>query len=265
MRARRAPPRRAQRAVAQQPLEQRRVAGVVDLAREVLEEAVELVEVAVGDGQEGRRVGSLGARDLAQLELQLVAEPLHAPAHAHEIAALEAAGEQVGVAERARLDRAAAVAQLEREIGHAGARLQAVLARAGEHRVDLVAGAQAGDGGRVGDRHGPDDGPRPGRPFATVDRCSRCAGNADPTASGPRPWYARSRAGTTRARPRPRRRRSWAPASTRRASPRSTPRSSSTSRPRGRRSSSSRAARARSSGPSGRSTRRACRAPRATW
>ena len=48
-RARRAPPLGAQRLVAQQPLEQAPVRRVVDLAREVLEEAVELLDVAVGD------------------------------------------------------------------------------------------------------------------------------------------------------------------------------------------------------------------------
>ena len=63
----------------------------MDLAREVLEEAVELVEVAVGDGQERGRVGGLGPLDLLDVDLQLVAEALHAPAHAHELAAVEAA------------------------------------------------------------------------------------------------------------------------------------------------------------------------------
>ena len=85
-------------------LEQRLQRGVVDLAGEVLEEAFELVAVAVGGGQEAGGVGvlALGALDRAQLDLQLVAKALHAPAHAHELAALEAPGEHVGVAERAR-------------------------------------------------------------------------------------------------------------------------------------------------------------------
>ena len=51
-RAGRRPPRVAQLAVAQQRVEQRAVAGVVDVAREVLEEPVELVDVAVGDRQD---------------------------------------------------------------------------------------------------------------------------------------------------------------------------------------------------------------------
>ncbi len=60
-RARRAPPLGAQRGVAQQPVEQLAVGRVVDLAREVLEEAVELLDVAVGDRQEGRRIRGLCA------------------------------------------------------------------------------------------------------------------------------------------------------------------------------------------------------------
>ena len=47
--ARRAAPLRTQLAVVEQDVDQRPQPGVVDLAREVLEEAVELVEVAVGD------------------------------------------------------------------------------------------------------------------------------------------------------------------------------------------------------------------------
>ena len=56
--------------VLEEGAEQRPVVGVVDLAGEVLQEAVELVEVAVGDGQEVGRVGrALGAADGPQLHL----------------------------------------------------------------------------------------------------------------------------------------------------------------------------------------------------
>ncbi len=152
-RARGAAPCRAQRAVGEQVVQQRAQARVMDLAREVLEEAVELVEVAVGDGQERRRIdlAVLYAPDRAQLDLQLVAEALDATRDAHEVAALEAAREHVGVAERARLHRAAAIAQLDREIRRAGARQQAVLARACEHAFELLAGAQRGDAQRCTD------------------------------------------------------------------------------------------------------------------
>ena len=46
----------AERLVAEERVEQRAQVGVVDLAREVLEEAVELLDVAVGDRQEVGRV-----------------------------------------------------------------------------------------------------------------------------------------------------------------------------------------------------------------
>ena len=139
-RARRAAPLGAQRGVAEQRVEQRLEAGVVDLARKVLEEAVELVEVAVGDRQEGRRIGLARRRatDRAQLDLQLVAKALDATGDAHEVAAIEAAREHVGVAKGATLHGARAVAQLDGEIGRAGARQEAVLARAREDAVDLL-------------------------------------------------------------------------------------------------------------------------------
>ncbi len=158
-RARRAAPLLAQRRVAEQRVEQRLQAGVVDLARQVLEEAVELVEVAVGDGQERRRIDAAGGRaaDRAQLDLQLVAEALDAAGDVDDVAAVEAPRDHVGVAEHAALDRARAIAQLDREVRRAAARHQAVLAGAREDPVDLLAGAQRRDGHRrkVANRIGP--------------------------------------------------------------------------------------------------------------
>jgi hypothetical protein len=120
--------------------------------------AVELIQVPVGDRQERGRVGRLRLGDRADLELELVAEALDAARDAHEVALLEAAGEHVGVAERAAGDRSRAVAELEREVGRARPCGQAVLARAGEHGVDVVSGTQGGDRGlgRGGHR---EDGP----------------------------------------------------------------------------------------------------------
>ena len=66
-------------AVAEQALEQRLQPRVIDLAREVLEEAFELVEVAVGGRQEAGRVGldSPSARAIVRsVDLQLVAKAL---------------------------------------------------------------------------------------------------------------------------------------------------------------------------------------------
>jgi hypothetical protein len=117
----------------------------VHLARQVLEEAVELVEVAVRDRQERRRVGRLGALDRAQLDLQLVPEALDPPRDAHEVAPLEAAAEQVRVAEHAGRQGRRAVAQLERQVRRAGAGGQAVLARARVHARELIARAHGGE------------------------------------------------------------------------------------------------------------------------
>ncbi len=146
--ARRPPPRGPQRLVADEVGDQRPQARLVDLAGEVLEEAVELLHVAVGAGQERRRVDVAGLRsgDRPHLDLQLVAEALDAAGDADEVAALEAAGEQVGVSEDPRRDGAGAVAQLQRQVGGAGAADEAVLAGAGEDGVDVGRGAQRADG-----------------------------------------------------------------------------------------------------------------------
>ncbi len=117
----------------------------MDLAGEVLEEAVELVEVAVRDRQERRRIRLLSTCNRADVDLQLVAEALDASGDPDEIAAIEAPREQIRVLERARLDRARAIAQLERQVRRARTRRQAVLARAGEDGVDVIPGTQAGD------------------------------------------------------------------------------------------------------------------------
>ena len=132
--------------VGEQRVEQRAVARVVHLAREVLEEAVELVEVAVGDGQErapGRRPAARAiARDL---DLQLVAEALDA-------AGARARGRRGRSARRARRRRGTR-APGSRRCGRAARAPgtacrrgeQPVLARAGEDAGDLVARRAARD------------------------------------------------------------------------------------------------------------------------
>ena len=164
-RAGRAAPRRTQLAVAQQRLEQRPVATVVDLASEMLEKAVELVEVAVGDRQEPGRIdvlrsavttiGANGAGDIVDLDDRLVAEALDPPANPHEIAAVEPAGQHVRVAERSRGDRPGAIAKLEREVCGAGSGYQPILARAPEDAADLGARPQPTDGDRPTARPAP--------------------------------------------------------------------------------------------------------------
>ena len=70
---------------------------------------------------------------------------------ADQVAALEAAGQRVGIAERAGLHAAGAVAQLERQVRAAGAGLQPVLAHARVDAAHLIARAQ-GTYGPIG-RH----------------------------------------------------------------------------------------------------------------
>ena len=125
---------------------------VVDLAGEMLEEAVELVEIAVGGRQEARRVDALGAADRTQLDLELVAEAIHPAGDGDQVPAVELTRQEIGVPERARLDRAGAVAQLDGEVGTAAAGGQPVLARAREHALDLAPSAQLGDRDRLLDR-----------------------------------------------------------------------------------------------------------------
>ncbi len=104
--------------VPEEEVEQRAQVGVVDLAGEVLEEAVELVEVAVGHRQElGGVRGRLGAPDRLEVHLELVPEALDPAPDGHEVAALELGREEVRVAERAAGDRTGPVAQLDRQVG----------------------------------------------------------------------------------------------------------------------------------------------------
>ena len=251
-RARCAAPLGAQRAIAEQRGEQGLEARIVDLARKVLEEAVELVEVAVGDRQEGRRIGLARRRatDRAQLDLQLVAEALDAAGDAHEVAAIEAAREHVGVAKGATLHGAGAVAQLDGEIRRAGARHQAVLARAREDAVDLLSRAQRRN------RH---------RPMMYLES------DAATDLGEPSRWSARSGDDRRLQRlERCRRRRLRGPdvhrasRSAPSASRASIPRTSTTFSRRVRTSASPTSASGRSPGRASRSSRRACRALRVT-
>ena len=124
--------------VGQQSAQQRLIAAVVDLAGEVLQKAVELVEVAVRRRQEAGGIDvrrRLRTGDLRDLDHELVAEPLDDPDHLADVTALELAPERVGVLKCASRDAAGLVAQFEREIGRARARHQAVLARAREQPV----------------------------------------------------------------------------------------------------------------------------------
>src|SRR5439155_25752922 len=138
----------AERAVPEECVDEASQARVVDLAAEVLEEAVELVEIAEGDRQEvgGVDAGGVGARDRSELGRQLVTEALDPARHLNQIAALELPGEIVGVAESTRRNGAAAVAQLDGEIRGSRARRHPIFADAGKYPLDRAASSQPGDG-----------------------------------------------------------------------------------------------------------------------
>jgi hypothetical protein len=115
----------------------------------VLEKAVEFLGVTEGHGQEVGWVQALSfcPRDVVDLHLQLVSKALDPPLHSHKVAPVEAARQEVCASKRACRNGRGAVAQLERQVGGAAARREAILARAGEDAVDHRAGAELGHGG----------------------------------------------------------------------------------------------------------------------
>jgi hypothetical protein len=105
----------------------------VDLARQVLEKALQLLAVAVGGGEKLLGVGLLRLEPphVVELQSQLAPKALGAAPNLDWIAALESRADSVGLAEHPRPDRAAAIAQLQRQVGGAVAGHLAVLANAG--------------------------------------------------------------------------------------------------------------------------------------
>src|SRR3954469_3806712 len=95
-RTRRAAEVRAEALVAHERIEQSRVVAVMHLARQVLEESIELFDVEIRDRQERRGVGVAGLRlaDRLHVELQFVAKTLRPPGHPDQIAALELTGQE---------------------------------------------------------------------------------------------------------------------------------------------------------------------------
>src|SRR5918992_2825807 len=111
----------------------------------MLEEAVELVEVAVGGWKERRGVAGIRATDRAQRHLELVTEALHSSAHRDQIAALELTRQEIRVAEGACRNRSAAISQLDRQVGAPALGRQPVLACAGEYTFHLVTDSKVRD------------------------------------------------------------------------------------------------------------------------
>ena len=98
-----------------------------DLSGEELEKAVQLVGVSAKPGRKRRRVGVFRGLERAHLELEPVAEALHAPEHAHRVALAEAAVQELDVVPDPRLDPSTRVDELERQIRRARAGSQSFL------------------------------------------------------------------------------------------------------------------------------------------
>ena len=95
-----------------------------------------------GASAAGRRPARL---ERAHVELQPVAELLDAAEHAHRVALAEARVEQLDVVPDARLDAAARVDELEREVRRAAFRPQALLPRDGVDALDGAVLRELGD------------------------------------------------------------------------------------------------------------------------
>src|SRR5262245_59051992 len=126
---------RAQLVVADEPPDRGLQSRVRDLRGEELEEAFELVAVTPHARRECLGIEILGGLDRADLELKAVAEAVDAAEHAHGVALVEAAVEQVDVAPHARLDPPAGIDELEGEVRRASPRAQTLLLR---DRVDAL-------------------------------------------------------------------------------------------------------------------------------
>ncbi len=93
-----------------------------DLAREELEEAVELVGIAPQRGCERRRVGIGRGLECADVDLEPVAKLLDASEDADRVALVEARVQQLDVVPDASVDPSARVHELEREVCRASPR-----------------------------------------------------------------------------------------------------------------------------------------------
>ena len=119
----------------------------MDLAGQVLEEALQLVQRAVGGGQELHRVvlGALERAYVLELGDQLATEALHPAARQHRVATLEAKADPVSLPEHPRGEGARRIAEPERQVDGAAARREALLSHHREAPLEPLAGAKLRD------------------------------------------------------------------------------------------------------------------------
>jgi hypothetical protein len=122
---------------------------IVDLAREVLEKALQLLHGAVCGRQElGRLVlVAFQSPHVVELGLKVAAKSLRAPADPNRVSRLKPGPHPIDLTKHPRRDRARAVAQLQSQIGRAVARGEPVLPHAREAPLEALPGAQLGDRG----------------------------------------------------------------------------------------------------------------------
>jgi uncharacterized protein (DUF1015 family) len=142
---------RAQRSphvrVSNERIDDRRQTGVCDLVGEELEEAVELVGVAAKSGGQLGGIGVFHRFHRTHLHLQLSVEALDAPQHPHGVTFDEALIEELDVAPHARLDAAARVGELEREVRSTRTRAAPLLLGDRKHALDGPVLCELGDAG----------------------------------------------------------------------------------------------------------------------
>jgi uncharacterized protein (DUF1015 family) len=131
-------------AVAEESADDRRQPRMCELAREELEEAVQLVRVPAQPRRQTGRIG-VGRLHRADLELEPVVEALHPAEDADGVALGEAPIEELDVVPDPALDPPGGVDEFERQVRRALPRRPALLASDGVDTLDRPVGSEVGD------------------------------------------------------------------------------------------------------------------------
>ena len=131
-----APQAVAEPRVGEEPADRLAEAGMGELSREELEEAVELVPVPPYGGGKIGGIGVCGTLERADVDLEPVAEALDPSDDANRVALTEAPIQELDVRPHARPDPAARVDELEGEVRRPGSSAQPLLAGNRVHALD---------------------------------------------------------------------------------------------------------------------------------